>query len=79
MSITIYETYDYHTKSLYWWSGRDKSTNCFEIRKGENKYHLYVNEIYHSSYEEWETAIKVLESMYDNGTQEKYFRILRYS
>jgi len=77
MEIAVYETYDYHTKSWYWWTGRDKSTNCFEIRKRSNKFNLIVNESFNSDYEKFENAFEAMKSMYDNGKTEKKFRILR--
>lgn len=77
MEIAIYETYDYHTASWYWWTGRDKSTNCFEIRKSGEKFNLIVNEIFNSRYEKLESAFAKMKSMYDNGKTEKKFRILR--
>lgn len=77
MEIAIYETYDYHTKSWYWWTGRDKSTNCFEIRKYGKKFNLTVNRVFDSSYETLESALTKMKSMYDNGKSRKKFRILR--
>ena len=77
MEIAIYETYDYHTKAFYWWTGRDKSTNCFEIRKSGAKYMLLINDNIDSEYSDFNAAIEKLESMYNNGDKEKVFRILR--
>lgn len=77
MEIAIYETYDYHTKAFYWWTGRDRSTNCFEIRKSVSKYKLIVNDNLASDCSDFNAAIEKLKSMYNNGDKEKIFRILR--
>jgi hypothetical protein len=77
MKIAIYETYDYRSKSLYWWTGRDAKTNCFEIRQSGDKYKLLVNESFHSEYLDFGVAIKKLQSLYNNGGKKKEFYLLR--
>ena len=77
MEIAIYETYDYRKRSWYWWTGRDKSTNCFEIRKNGDKFILLVNDSFNSSYEKFEAAVNKMKTLYDNGGTEKVFRVLR--
>ncbi len=46
--MKLYETFDYRTKQNYWWTQRDKNSNCFEIRQSGGKFVLLVNEIKHS-------------------------------
>lgn len=77
MEIAIYETYDYYTKAFYWWTGRDRSTNCFEIRKSQEKYKLLINDNFDSEHSDFNAAIEKLKSIYDNGDKEKKFRVLR--
>ena len=63
--MKLYETYDPREKKKYWWTQRDKNSNCFEIRKTEfpKKFCLLINEIeteYFDTFNEAETKIKEL-------------------
>lgn len=77
MEVPIYETYNYHTKRWYWWTGRDKSTNCFEIRHADGAYSLLRNEIFVAKYDDFISAEKALKAMYDGGGAVCEFRVLR--
>lgn len=77
MGITVYETYDFKTKKWFWWTGRDKSANCFEIRQNGKTFCIIVNEIFHSSYNTFNECYEKMKAMYDSGDEERTFRILK--
>ena len=62
--MKLYETYDYRTKRNYWWTQRDKGTNCYEIRKTDtDKFLLLINDIKNETFDtliEAERKIKEL-------------------
>ena len=63
--MKLYETYDYRTKKKYWWTQRDKNTNCFEIRQMENgKVRLFINETEHEDYDTLIDAERVIKEMW---------------
>ena len=65
MKMKLYETYDYRTKKKYWWTQRDKNTNCFEIRQMENgKVRLFINETEHEDYDTLIDAERVIKEMW---------------
>ena len=44
--MKLYKTFDYATRKHYWWTQRDKNTNCYEIRQNDkNRFALLINEI----------------------------------
>ena len=63
--MKLYETYDYRSKRKYWWTQRDKNTNCFEIRKQDNgTFLLLVNEIETATYNTFNEAERKIKEMW---------------
>ena len=56
------------TKEHIWWTERDRKTNCFEIRKpnGENKFSLFVNDMFRKNYNDLIPAMKAAEALWSN-------------
>ena len=65
MKTKLYETYDYRTKKNYWWTQRDKNTNCFEIRQLDNgKVLLLINEIPNKTFDYFNEAVNKINEMW---------------
>lgn len=65
MKYKLYETYDYRTKKKYWWTQRDKSTNCYEIRIADSgKCVLLVNEIATQTFDNFNEAERKIREMW---------------
>lgn len=61
--MKFYEVRNPYTGEHRWWTQRDKSGNCFEIKKLQqsNRFRLYVNDFVESDYE---TLIQAQEAAY---------------
>jgi hypothetical protein len=66
MKLKLYETYNYETKKRYWWTQRDKNTNCFEIRQCDTtkKWLLFVNEILTKKFDTFNEAEREIKKMW---------------
>lgn len=52
MKLKFYETYDYRSKKIYWWSMRDINGRCAEIRQNDNGgLMLYICDEYTSTHD----------------------------
>jgi len=64
--MKLYETYDYKTKKCFWWTQRDKNTNCYEIRQEENskKFCLLINDIRTEIFDTFTEAEKKIKELW---------------
>ncbi len=52
-----YKNWDYKTHNYFWWTQRDQRGICFEIRKDNINFNLYVCEEFKSSYVSLQAAM----------------------
>ena len=64
--LKLYETYDFRKKETYWWTQRDRNTNCYEIRKLSisKKFCLYINEIAKEEFDTFNEAERRIKELW---------------